>query len=992
MRLLSAFSAVVGLLLACIVIAQTPAPVPPGEAAARMTLPEGFRATLFAGEPDLVQPIAFTTDERGRLWVVECMSYPHWIRDGKEGKDRVLILEDTDGDGRFDKRTIFADKLANLSGIAVGHGGVWLCATPNLIFIPKKADGDAPAGPPEVMLDGWSLDARHNVFAALGWGPDGWLYGCNGIIATSKIGRPGTPDKDRTPLNCGVWRFHPTRKVFEPVAWGTTNPWGLDWDDYGQMFITNCVIPHLFHVVPGAHFQRMYGQNLNAHTYGLLSTCADHIHWGGGAWTSSRGGKGAHSDAGGGHAHAGAMVYLGDNWPDRYRNGVFLCNIHGSRVNHDILERNGSSYVARHGKDFLLANDPWFRGLNLTYGPDGGVFVSDWCDDGECHDYDKVHISGRIFKVTYGQPKFAPVDLAKLSDAELVKLQLHKNDWHVRQARRLLQERAVAKKLRPETVNGLHSILESNPDVTRQLRALWALHAIGALDAGRYLDLLNHGQEHVRAWVIALALESRQPGDALRSRLELLAKSDPSPSVRLAVASGLQRLPTPQRWPIVHALAARAEDANDPYLPLMLWYGIEAAVPGEPAQTVQLLERTRIPLLREHLARRLTVLPAAGSVEAPGLTPVVAALAKVDEPALHRDVLRGVQEALKGRRQAQLPAGWAAVYPRLAESPLPEVRERAVALAVLFGDEQALATLRKLTLDSTASAAARLSALQNLLYKQKPDLVPLLQGLLNDPAVRGGAIRGLASFNDPATPALLVKLYASLPDDEKADAIATLASRPAYALALLDAIDKKQIGRNDLSAFTARQLLGLNSAPVADRLKQVWGEVRPASAEKAALMTKWKTQLTASELKKGNRGEGRAVFAKNCAACHKLFGEGGDIGPELTGAQRTNLDYVLENVLDPSAVVPGDWQVTVIATKSGRVLTGAIRREDDKTVTVQTQNEVVILPRDEIEMREKTKTSLMPEGLFDKLSKDEVRDLVAYLASQTQVALPGGKK
>src|SRR5262249_48600011 len=311
-------------------------PLPPASAVKAMTLTPGFKATLFAGEPDVVQPIAFTFDDRGRLWVVECLSYPKWTSDGK-GHDRVVIFEDTNGDGRFDKKTVFYDKGANLSGIEVGFGGVWLCSTPNLVFIPDRDGDDKPDGPPQIVLDGWDLKAQHNVFNDLAWGPDGWLYGCNGILSNSKVGKPNTPADKRVAMNCGVWRYHPTRQVFEAVAHGTTNPWGLDFDEDGEIFITNCVIKHLWHVVPGAHLQRMFAQDITPNTYALLPSIADHIHWAGGDWTSSRGGKGAHDAPGGGHAHVGCMVYLGDNWPDEYRGSVYTCNIHGNRINRDTL-------------------------------------------------------------------------------------------------------------------------------------------------------------------------------------------------------------------------------------------------------------------------------------------------------------------------------------------------------------------------------------------------------------------------------------------------------------------------------------------------------------------------------------------------------------------------------------------------------------------------------------------------------------------------------
>jgi putative membrane-bound dehydrogenase-like protein len=598
-------------LLVLAILSLVPAdqpPISPQHAVEHFQLPEGFRATLFAGEPDLIKPIAMTIDDRGRLWVVESHSYPNWLPEGKQGRDRILIFEDTNGNGHFDSCKVFWDKGANLSGIAIGFGGVWLCATPHLLFVPMHPDEDKPAGPPKVILDGWSLQAKHNVFNDLTWGPDGWLYGCNGITATSYIGRPGTPPQQRIPLNCGVWRYHPIKERFEVFAWGTTNPWGLDFDDYGEAFITNCVIKHLFHVIPGAHFVRMFGSDLNPHCYGLMASCADHIHWGGGDWTSSRGGQGIHNVAGGGHAHAGAMIYLGDNWPDEYRHHIFMCNLHGNRVNQDVLERHGSGYVAHHGKDFLLTNDSWFRGLTLVYGPDGGVFLSDWHDTGECHDTDRVEPCGRIFKITFGKPAAVHPDLSALSDEELVRLQRHKNDWWVRHARRLLQERAYAGKLDKKVRLQLLKILDEEKDVPRKLRALWALHVIGLLGEKTLLGLLDSPHEAIRRWAVRLMVEDKHVSDEVAKRLAELACADKAASVRLSLASALQRLPHSQRWTIAAALAAHTEDANDANVPLMLWYGIEPLVPEDTERATELLAKCKMPLVRQYIARRVAAM------------------------------------------------------------------------------------------------------------------------------------------------------------------------------------------------------------------------------------------------------------------------------------------------------------------------------------------------------------------------------------------------
>jgi putative heme-binding domain-containing protein len=662
-----------------------------------------------------------------------------------------------------------------------------------------------------------------------------------------------------------------------------------------------------------------------------------------------------------------------------------MCNLHGNRVNHDLLERRGSGYVAHHGKDFLLANDPWFRGLALQYGPDGGVFVSDWTDTGECHNYATVDRSnGRIYKITYDSVTAVHEDLAKLTDAELVQRQLHKNDWHVRHARRLLQERAAAGKLAPETHDALRKILREHADVTRKLRALWALHVTGGLDEPLRSELLDSPEEYIRGWAIQLASEDRRGSTPLLNRLGAMAVKDPAPFVRLYLASGLQRLRPQDRWPIVRGLIQHGEDASDAYLPLMIWYGIEPLASVDLIRFVNLVVEAKLPLIREYIARRVTSEPE-------GLQQLVALLRLADEPAIHRDVLRGIREALKGQRRVAMPEDWPAVSRQLAQSTAADVREQALLLSVQFGDKHALAAMRKTIMDRTAASPSRQTALQTLLNNQDPALVPLLQELIADRSMRGPALRSLAAYNHEATPQLILRHYPSFSEEEKSDAIYTLTSRPAYALALLEAVEQRKVPRRDLSAFTVRQMLAFNDKPINDKLAKVWGTIRPAAQEKAPLMAHYKKLLTPDYLNSADRSRGRLVYARICAACHRLFGEGGDIGPELTGSQRANLDYVLENVLDPSAVVAQDYQVSVLETRDGRVLTGIIKQENDKTITVRTQNETIHVPKDEIETRKRSPQSMMPDGLLAQLRDEEVRDLIAYLASPAQAPLPKEK-
>ncbi len=350
--------------------------------------------------------------------------------------------------------------------------------------------------------------------------------------------------------------------------------------------------------------------------------------------------------------------------------------------------------------------------------------------------------------------------------------------------------------------------------------------------------------------------------------------------------------------------------------------------------------------------------------------------------------LNGIEDGIQGQRQVKTPPDWPAAYAQLQKSKSDEVRRIAMKLAVVFGDTQAVAELRKLVGDKSAAAPVRTQALQALLYHQQPDLLPMLRDLLDDPVLRSAAIRGLAAFNNADTASILLSRYTKLGAEEKADVVQTLAARPAWALALLDAVDAKQLPRADISVFIARQMQGLKDKRVQERLAKVWGQIKPASAEKAEQMAKFKKLLTPDYLKAADLSKGRLVFSKNCASCHRLYDDGGDIGPALTGSQRANLDYVLENVLDPSAVVAREYQMSKFETASGRTITGIVKQETDKAVTVQTPNEVIVLPKDEIEDRKQSPLSIMPEGVLDKLTPEEIRDLVAYLASKDQAPLP----
>ncbi len=975
----------------------------PLNAAAAMTVPKGFHVQLAAAEPLVHQPVAFTIDEKGRLWVAEAHTYPQRAPEG-QGRDKIIILEDTDQDGTLDSRKVFLEGLNLVSGLEVGFGGVWVGAAPYLLFIPDRNGDDQPDGEPQILLDGWGYQDTHETLNSFIWGPDGWLYGCHGVFTHSKVGKPGTPDEQRVPLNCGVWRYHPTRHKFEVFAHGTSNPWGVDFNDYGQAFITACVIPHMYHVIQGGRYQRQAGQHFHPYTYDDLKTIADHAHYAGNirdhAWWG-RDEPVVHADthaAGGGHAHCGAMIYLGDNWPTCFRNTLFMANIHGNRVNNDVFRRNGSGYVASHNPDFLFANDRWFRGINLKYGPDGSVYLIDWYDPNACHRnqpeiWDRSN--GRIYRISYGDVPPRKVDLASLSDGELVDLQMHENDWYVRTARRLLQERSHQARIAPSTERRnqlyqlertLSRLAQEERPVPQRLRALWCYAVMrDESDWGLTAELLQAADpnaEYLRAWAIQLEVEDGRIPPVLFEKITELSKSDPSPVVRLYIASALQRLPLDQRWDLARNLLQHADDAADHNLPLMIWYAVEPLVPHNPDLALSLAAEAKIPLVAQFIYRRAAADPAA-------LPRLLAAIAAATSEPQQQTMLAEVMTVVKTSGQLPMPKGWPEVYARLSRSDNPDIRRQAQFITVKFGDTSIFPALRQIAADPKAEPSARISAVEALVSGKDPQLPPVLLTLLDDSALRSLALRSLAAFDVPETPAAILSRYNQFDEPTRQEAIATLASRAPYALALLDAIEREQVPRGDLKAFTVAQMQQLQDRQLLARLNAVWGTIRSTPEEKQRQIADYKRFLGPQQLARADLSHGRELYVKNCGKCHKLFGEGGAIGPDITGSNRANLDYILQNIVDPSALVGKDYQTTTVLTTDGRVLNGLIKEENDTALVLQTATDVVVIDKREIDERKLSELSLMPEGQVKDWPREHVQDLIAYLASPRQVPLPG---
>jgi putative membrane-bound dehydrogenase-like protein len=979
------------------------------EALARMKLPPGFKATVFAAEPDVQNPIALAWDARGRLWVAE--NYTYAAKAPKFDlnlRDRVLILEDADGDGRFDSRKVFTDDLQMLTSVEVGRGGVWLMCPPRVLFIPDRNRDDIPDGPPEVVLDGFTVPSEnfHNFANGLRFGPDGWLYGRCGASSPGELGVPGTPAAERVPMRGTIWRYHLRRKVVEALSSGCTNPWGHDWNEHGELFFINTVNGQLWHGIAGAHFVRPHTIDPNPRVYATIDQHADHWHFDTGqGWSKQR--DGLANNLGGGHAHVGAMIYLGDNWPARYRGHLFTFNMHGLRANQEILTRAGSGYVGGHGDDLLLTGDKWFRGMELSYGPDGGVFVLDWSDTGECHEYTGVHrTSGRIYKITHGDP--IRTKAGDITTSSLVQLHTNANEWFSRQARLELAERAEAGREVDLVKGQLRELFEKQSDAVIKLRALWTLHAIGALDEKFLGAQLRHPNEHVRAWSIRFLTDawpldtvmSQRPapisgaGESLAASAAVLkefvrlARTDLSGLVRLTLASTLQRLPVSRRADLAVALLARKEDANDHNLPLLIWYGLIPIADTDPSTLPRLAAKCELSLTRQYIARRL-----GEDIEKnPGPLDDLLKLTVKKTEAFQNDILSGLSEAMRGWRRAKAPASWSLLQRNLANATNAKLRDRARELSVVFGDGRALDELRRLALDRNADLVARKSAVQTLIDNRPVDLWQICEQLLGERFLNVVAVRGLAQFDDPVIATKLATSYRSFHLTERRAVLDALVSRPAFARVLLTEVAAGRIPRADVTAFHARQIRSLNDPGLTKELAEVWGELREPAADKRQFIARLKNRLTPATLAAADKSQGRVLYNAACASCHRLHGEGGQTGPDLTGAGRDNLDYLLENIVDPGATVTADFRMSVADLKDGRVLNGIVAEQVPRTITLKTMTETITIERSEIESLQKSNLSLMPEGLLEALNETQMRDLLAYLMHPLPVPLPPAAK
>ncbi len=942
----------------------------PEEAVKSMTMLEGVKANAWAGEPMVTQPIAFCWDDRGRLWVAENRDYEsRGSGFSNFGDSRIVILEDVNRDGVADTRKVFLEGIPFPSAIAVGFDGLFLGAPPNLLFVPDKDGNDVGESKDiEVLLTGWGIRDRHETINSFHWGPDGWLYGLEGFATPSKIRKPtgkGRIYKPKEPfpedllnadgvdINGGVWRYHPTKKRFEVVAHGFSNPWGIDYDKKGQLFITACVIPHAFHVIPGGIYHRQGGQHFNPYVYGDISTIVDHRHR---------------------SAHGGARIYQSDAFPEIHQDRLFMANIHEHAVLSDVLEPKGSGFVAHHGDDFLLANNAQWIGFSMEVGPSGDMYVLDWHDADICGKEVLNKETGRIFRISPTNSLAKDWegrydDVKKMTDEKLVSLQTNTSDWHARRARIVLQHRASSGSLSKGSAAQLMKLFkeEKNPDY--RLRALWALHITKSIPTEELEKALTDKDEYVRAWAIQMLCEDMNASKKALDAMVKMSSADASAVVRLYLAAALQRVDMDTRWNITAGLISQAKDIEDHNIPKMIWFGMEDLAEKDPARAMTLAASCKIPLIAEFTARRL--------VDANELNTLITDLGK--RPPQLTAMLNGMLAGLEGRSDVKAPANWESVYAKLkSEKPVAALAEK---VAQLFGDTEVAQKYLTALKNPSSSLASRREALKSLASRQRAELLSLLPGLLNQTNLRVETIRAMAAYDHEPFAHLLVEGFDGYNTEEQGEALQTLASRSSYGRVLTQAIKDEQIKKNQVPAYVARQLRRV----VGNGFVEVWGPIDQLSGNKAVAYKRYQHLLTEQALATADITNGRVLFQRTCSACHSLYGEGGNLGPDITGSNRSNISYLLSNLIEPSGEIQDDYRMVVITSRDGRTYSGNIVAENDRQITLRVigQDQLVINKSD-IQSQETAAVSMMPEGLMQTLSDKEVLDLIAYLRTSQQ--------
>ena len=975
----------------------------PAESLAACKVADGLALDIVASEPMVRQPLNMHFDERGRMWVVQYLQYPfpaglkvlkydEYLRavfdkvpppppNHFKGADRVTILESSKGDGVFDKAHDFLSDLNIARSVVTGRGGVWVLNPPYLLFYPDKNRDDIPdvmengAAVPEVRLSGFGLEDTHSGANSLAWGPDGWLYGAHGSTCTAEV-------QGVKFLGQAIWRYQPETHAFEIFAEGGGNTYSLDFDREGRVFSGTNGSPRGLHYPQGGAFVKNWGKHgplMNPYSFGWF----EHMAHKGDTRRFSQ----------------SMAIYEGGAIPSL--EGKFIAAMAlTNRVLGTALYRDTSTFRTEDGPPVFESSNNWFRPVDTKTGPDGSLFFADWSDSRLSHldprdTWDKE--SGRIWRVRAAgaSGKMETFDFANMSGDELIAKLSHANKWHRQMALRVLWDRRDA-----TLVPKLRALVDAERGQLA-LEAFWAVNACGGFDEKYALTTLKHSHPMVRYWTVRL-LGDRMPAQAAASDASLkraqiaalaaidfktgealasLAQTETDVEVRTQLASTARRLSTSDALPIIRALLLRSEDAADKYQPLLIWWALESHCGGHRRHDLwSLLEDKALwaaPIFQQTITARLGQRFAAEHDEA-GLDFCSLLLKHAPTREDRVRLAEGMDAGLQGGASGEIPASLRDAFSALWKDAGPQTT--LVRLGVRLGDAAALGVAIERVRDAKTKSAERTGLIDLLAERREEKAVPVLLDLLRaekSDAMQLALANALQRFGSEDIARTFLELAPTMAVKPRAVALAAMCSRAAWAMVLLAAVDAGGVKKEQLTSANLLTIQGLHDAACDALLAKHWSTLKQSSAAKEARVAQVRKLITTG---KGDAESGHAIFKTSCAICHTLNREGGKIGPDLSGYERDNLDFMLPAIVDPSLAIREEFTSFTVVTKDGQTLMGFLDAQTPQSVTVRDLNgQKLVLSRADVKSLTASPTSLMPEGLLDALSEQQVRDLFAYL-------------
>jgi putative membrane-bound dehydrogenase-like protein len=937
-------------------------------------------------EPQVAQPTHVSFDERGRMWVAQYRQYPYpagvkmvsrdkFYRSKYDrvppappnhtpGADIISVHEDRDGDGIYETHTNVLSGLNMANAALRGHGGIWVMNTPYLMFYPDADGNDIPDGPPQVRLQGFGLEDTHSVANGLAWGPDGWLYGAQGSTTTCRVTRPDI-DAPNAPgvyvEGCMVWRYHPEKKLFEVFADGSGNTFGVSFDSEGRMFTGhNGGDTRGWHHIQEGHYLMhgrdpgKFGPSSHAFDFGELPMMR----------STNQISRFTH------------MTILADGaaLPERLRGKFFGAD----PLHHAIIAaertRVGSTFKTTDVGSPLHTDDFTFRPVYLANAADGSLIVADFREEFIAHGQNyqsQIDTStGRIYRL-HGKdvPLERDTNLAIKSTPDLIGLLSHKNIWHRQTAVRVLAERRDA-----AAIPLLLALLEKD-STHPALEALWTLHQLGQLNEKTASKTLHHPAAPVRAWTIRLLGDERTLPPAFAAEVGRLAATESDAEVRCQILSTAMRLPAAQALPLMKAIALRSDDVGDAFIPFMAWLVMESHCAAQRESVLALFDDAafwKAPLVCEQLAAKLMRRFAESGTQQE-LAACAILLTKAPGDAERNALMSGFEEAFKRRPVPLLPD-------ELMKA-LAATGRMSLILRVRQGDAAAIEEALGVIANEKADLPKRLTAVRVFgQVKQAAAAAALLSLVAHDgpSELRVAACGALQLYDDAAIGDAIIKSLPELPQTVQNAALNLLTTRESWGIRLLETFVTGKIQR---TAFTPELLARLrqhSDENLTALLDKHFPKLPPAPRE--ALRPRIEQVRGIIAARAGDPYKGEPLFTTRCATCHTLFFKGGKVGPDLTSYQRDDLNTMLISIIDPNAEIREGFQNYLVQTTDGRRLSGTIGDQDANVIVLRgPDGSEVTLRRIEIKKMNPAGSSIMPEGVLDGLSDDEIRNLFAYL-------------